>query len=247
MAIAEAEKAMNARLEGHTLRRYDAELNAAHLRVLEFGGLVLNQLEVTLNALQDWDAGLARSAIERDEKLRMMERHLEMEIVRVIATRTPVARDLRAVIGMARAVADLGHVEGHIVTVAESVTRLFDQQTLNPPEALLKDINSMGHGARERLRQAINIFDASDLAAAQQRIAARAEVATWFQSDLRRLTTYLMEDTRMVGRIVEVVLALRSLERIAEYAVNLCENVVYQVTGENVIAGESALTQIGNS
>jgi phosphate transport system protein len=232
---------MSTRLEGHITRRYDAELNSAHLRVLEMGALVLNQLDATLNALQQWDASAARGVFEGDENVRRLEREIELEVVQLIAKRTPVARDLRAIIGMARAVADLGHVEGHIINVAEFVNRLFDQQTSNPPESLLKDISSMGRGAMERLHQALEIFDGAIVPAAQKCITARADTAVWFKSDLRRLTTFLMEDSRMVGLIIEVVLALRSLERIVEYSVSLCENVIYQVTGETALTADSAI------
>ena len=64
---------MNMELEGHTVRRYDADLNHCHLRVLELGGIVLQQLIEALGALQKWDVPEARTVIERDEGVRQLE------------------------------------------------------------------------------------------------------------------------------------------------------------------------------
>jgi len=225
---------MNYRLEGHTMRRYDAELTNAHMRVLELGGLVLDQLNGVLNALQEWEIGSAREVIERDENVRQLAKHVESDIIQVIAKRTPVAKDLRAIIGMSKAVTDLGRVEVKVVGVAEFILRLFDEQTNNPSESLLKDITSMGRAASTHLRKAIEIFDQGDVEAAGECLEMRKEFSSWFQSDLRRLTTFLMEDSRMIGQVIDLVLALRSLEQIGECAVDLCENVIYQVTGEDV-------------
>ncbi len=225
---------MSLQLEGHTARRYDAELMSSHMRVLELGGIVLEQLNGTLRALQDWDAQGARVVSERDEGVRQLEKTVDAELVQVIAKRTPVARDLRAVIGMSKMVADLGRVEEKVILVAEFVAEVFNEQTNNPPEALLKDLMAMGRAASAHLRQAMEIYDRGDAQAAEAGLSVRRDFPTWLRSDLRRLTTFIMEDARLVGEIVSVVLALNALERIGEYSVKLRENVIYQVTGEDV-------------
>ena len=135
---------MNLDLEGHTVRRYDADLNHCHLRVLELGGIVLQQLIEALGALQKWDVPEARTVIERDEGVRQLEKAVDVELVQVIARRTPVAGDLRAVIGMCKMVADLGRVEEKVLRLAEFTASVFDEETGNPPDALLKDITAMG-------------------------------------------------------------------------------------------------------
>ena len=225
---------MNAQLEGHTMRRYDAELTNAHIRVLEMGGIVLEQLNVTLKALDQWDPSRARQVIERDETVRDLEKLIDAEIVQVIAKRTPVAKDLRAVIGMSKVLVDLGRVEEKVIRVAEFVVNAFDEQTNNPPETLLKDMIGMGRAVSGHLRQALEIFDRGDVASAEEGLGARKELLSWLSSDLRRLTTFVLEDARMIGQVIAVVLALSALERIGEYTVNLRENVIYQVTGEDV-------------
>jgi phosphate transport system protein len=225
---------MNLDLEGHTVRRYDADLNHCHIRVLELGGIVLQQLIEALGALQKWDVPEARTVIERDEGVRQLEKAVDVELVQVIAKRTPVARDLRAVIGMCKMVADLGRVEEKVLRLAEFTASVFDGETSNPPDALLKDLTAMGRAALAHLRQALEIFDRGDAAAAEAGLGAREEFLSWLRSDLRRLTTFMMEDSRLIGQVIGVVLALSALERIAEYTVNLRENVIYQVTGETL-------------
>ncbi len=222
---------MEVKLEGHTVRRYDADLNHCHLRVLELGGAVLQQLIEALDALQKWDVPEARAVIERDEGVRKLEKTIDAELVQVIAKRTPVAGDLRAVIGMSRMVADLGRVEDKIARLAEFAAIVFDDETSNPPDALLKDLLAMGRAALAHLRQALEIFDRGDAVAAEAGLVAREEFLSWLRSDLRRLTTFMMEDSRLIGQVIGVVLALSAVERIAEYTVNLRENVIYQATG----------------
>ncbi|MGH8507448.1 MAG: PhoU domain-containing protein, partial [Gammaproteobacteria bacterium] len=92
----------------------------------------------------------------------------------------------------------------------------------------------MGRAASGHLRQALEIFDRGDVAAAEEGLGARKELISWLSSDLRQLTTFVLEDARLIGQVIGVVLALSALERIGEYTVNLRENVIYQVTGEDV-------------
>ncbi len=224
---------MDAMLEGHTVRRYDAELTHCHIRVLELGGVVLQQLIEALAALQKWDVTMAKGVMEREESVRRLEQAVDTELVQVIAKRTPVARDLRAVIGMSKMVVDLGRMQERVMQLAEFTATAFDDEHLNPPDALLKDLTAMGRAAVTHFRLALEIFDRGDAAAAEAGLGARGEFLAWFRSDLRRLTTFMMEDARLVGQVIGVVLALSALERIAEYTVDLRENVIYQVTGED--------------
>ncbi len=220
-------------LEGHIARRYDGELNHLHTSVIELGGLALDQLIKTLEALSEREVSAALRVLERDESVKQLEKRLDNEIVRVIARRAPVAKDLRSVIGMAKAVADLGHVERECVNVAQMALAFFDHGMSPPPNTMMRDVCSMGRTAASHLRTGLEVFDASDLEQAKDTLSLRQELSHEFQCCLRRLSTFLMEDARNVGQVVNVVLSTRSLERVGEYALDLCECVIYQVTGED--------------
>lgn len=224
---------MSELLEGHIARRYDGELNYLHTSVLELGGLTLDQLEMTLNALSKREVSIARGVLDRDESVKQLERRVDDQIVHVIARRAPVARDLRAVIGMAKVVADLGRVEREAVKIAQMALG-FDHGTVPPPEGMMRDVYSMGRMGASHLRTALEIFDGCDLELATETVARRQDWSTEFQCCLRRLSTFLMEDARNIGQVVNVVLSVRSLERIGEYALNLCDYVIYQVTGSEM-------------
>lgn len=222
---------MNQQLEGHIARRYDGELNHVHTSVIELGGLVLDQLTKTLGALSGREVSPALGVLERDETVKKLENQLDGEIIRVIARRGPVAKDLRSVIGMAKAVSDLGHVERECVNVAQMALTFFDHGMVSPPSVMLRDVLSMGRTAMSHLRTGLEVFDACDLQRATDAVSLRQEISQEFQCCLRRLSTFLMEDARNVGQVVNVVLSTRSLEHIGEYGLNLCEYVIYQVTG----------------
>lgn len=223
---------MNQQLEGHIARRYDGELSHVHTSVIELGGLILDQLAKTLEALSEREVSAALRVLERDESVKQLEQRLDEEIVRVIARRAPVAKDLRSVIGIAKAVADLGHIERECVNVAQMALTFFDHGMSPPPSNMMRDVCSMGRTAASLLRTELEVFDACDLERAIETLSLRQELSHEFQCCLRRLSTFLMEDARNVGQVVNVVLSTRSLERIGEYALDLCECVIYQVTAE---------------
>lgn len=221
-------------LEGHTTRRYDAELTHAHLLVLELGGLVIDQLGRALKSLEEKDAHAATDVTQRDHTVSELGKRVDDEIVRVIARRGPVAKDLRAVIGMSKVVAALGQVEREIIKVAQTVIYFFHDDTNSPSNEMFHDIDAMGRAARRRLRYALDVFDQCNLDRAEEVLATRGELTTEFPSGLRRLTTFILEDARTIGHVIHIVLAIKSLEGIGEYAINICEYVIYQVTGEDV-------------
>ena len=117
-------------LEGHTVHRYDGELNNLHLRALEMGGLVLDQVRHALRALQDKDTGFANTVLEREHEVDNLELGIDDDVITMIAKRGPVARDLRVIMSISKTITDLERVgdevkAGHGLGPASSIFKYY--------------------------------------------------------------------------------------------------------------------------
>lgn len=220
--------------EGHTFKRYDGELNHLQYLTLEMGGLVLNQIREALTAFKARDIALAHKVTTRDGEVDRLEVEADGEIVKLIAKRGPVGSDLRLVIAVSKSISDLERMGDEAVKIAGLVAQMFGTDSSDPSYQLLRDINIMGGMAINSLKHALEVFDLWDEQKAQAVIDQHREMEEEFQSSLRRLITYVMEDSRNIGFAINLILAIKALERIGHHAKNLAEYVVFQVKGEDI-------------
>ena len=225
---------MNKMTEGHIVKRYDGEMNLLHQLVLDLGQLVCAQLETAVKTLQDEDPAGARKIIERDQEINRMDVQAEAELIKLIAKRQPVARDLRELITVSRIVTDLERVGDEARKIAELTVHFYDNDTSPPNRQILRDIINMSSFVKDMLGKSLEAFDALDLPGAVAVIRMDRNLEEEFRSSLRRLSTFLMEDARSVGHVVDVVLGLRAIERIGGHAKNIGGYVVFLVKGKDV-------------
>lgn len=221
-------------LEGHTVRHYDGELNHLHLLVLEMGGLVLDQCDKALAALEDEDPDVAREIVRRERDVDALEQKLDSDVWWEVGRRSPVARDLRAVMAFSKAATELERVGDEATRIAHTCIALYAGEAARPSARLLRDVHVMGRLANGLLRDAVGLFDSLDASQAQALLARHPELDAEFQSCLRRVSTFILEDARNVGHAVNTVLLVKAFERIGDQARNLAEYIVYLVRGEDV-------------
>ncbi|MCL4798996.1 MAG: phosphate signaling complex protein PhoU [Burkholderiales bacterium] len=220
-------------LEGHTVSRYDGELNTAHLQVLEMGGLVLDQCRQALEALKTGDLEAARHVLARERQVDSLELKLDETVWWVVGRRGPVARDLRAVMAFSKAVTDFERIGDEAARIAHATLAVYDDEIRRPSRKLLRDVQTMGRLALGMLADAVALYDTFELAGAEALVQRHHELDAEFQSSLRRLSTFILEDARNVGHAVNAVLLVKSLERIGDHARNLAEYVVHLVRGDD--------------
>jgi len=221
-------------MEGHIVHRFDGELSNLHLLILEMGGLVLDQATVALRALREKDIPAAQLVIRREPRIDALEVKLDDEVVSVIARRCPVAGDLRITTAISKAVTDLERIGDEAARIAHLVISIYDSESSDPSSQLLRDTINMGKLAASMLTEALDIFDTLDAERAETMVKNHGELDAEFQSSLRRLTTFLLEDARNIGHTVNIVLILKALERIGDHARNIAEYVIYLIKGEDV-------------
>lgn len=225
---------MNKLLEGHTFRRIDGDLAHLHHRALEMGGLVVDQMQRGVQAFDNKDSVAAAEVVARDSEVDRLDTLVDEEMIKVLALRQPVGTDLRATIIIARTVTDLERAGDQIGKVAELAERFYASGSNGPKPALLEDVHVLAAYSLEMLRKSMKAFDEFNIPAAVEVLRADARLEAKFQSSVRRLATFVMEDSRTVGHYTDIVLALRSIERIGSYAANIAGNIIYLCSGQDV-------------
>ncbi|MET0089345.1 MAG: phosphate signaling complex protein PhoU [Candidatus Thiodiazotropha sp.] len=225
---------MNDMITGHTVKAFNKELDHLNELVLELGNLGLDQLRRAVQTLKDENPKAAGQVIDRDRKLNEIDIQVDEEIIKLIARRQPMAKDLRDILTVQKTVADLERVGDEARKIANLTIHFYDNGKNPPRSEILHDIYSMAEFVDEMLTQSLQAFIDLNVDMAIEVIRLDQELFEEFRASLRRLTTFIMEDHRNVGLVVDIVLALRALERIGGHAKNIGGYVIFLVTGKDV-------------
>ncbi|MCB1701576.1 MAG: phosphate signaling complex protein PhoU [Pseudomonadales bacterium] len=215
----------------HTSQRFDAELEALRSSVLTMGGLVERQCRQALEALSKGDGELAGIVARSDREVNSLELQISAQCTDILALRQPAARDLRTVIAIIRLVANLERIGDEAAKIGRKALKLADDAGRN---SYCSEPQHMGEGVCSMLRGALDAFARLDVDAAIEVIARDKEIDREFKSLNRLLMTHMMEQPQRVKNLLRINSCARALERVGDHAVNLCEEVIYLVEGNDV-------------
>jgi len=220
--------------EEHTFKRFDQELDRLNASVLKMGGLVEDQIVKAMEVLENRDVEGAHRVIARDHVVNFMDVQADEQIVNLLALRQPMGRDLRMVMSLAKTVSDLERIGDEAERIARMAVEMFENTTLEPSSQLLRDAHSMSRLAISMLRGALDALARLDVDRAIEVAKGDAVLDQEFQSALRRLATFNMEDPRNVGHTINVTFIVKSLERIGDHSKNIAEYVIFLTKGKDV-------------
>jgi phosphate transport system protein len=220
--------------EEHTVKRFDQELDELNSLVLRMGGLVQEQISRAMEALREEDVEAARQVIARDHVVNFMDVDANERAVNLLALRQPMGRDLRTIMSLGKAVTDLERIGDEAERIARMTIHMYESAGSQPSHNLLRDTHSMSRLAKKMMRDALDALARLDVDLALDVAKGDAELDSEFQSALRRLATYIMEDSRNVGHAIDVTFIVRSLERIGDHSKNIAEYVIFLVKGKDV-------------
>lgn len=218
----------------HISAKFNTELESLRNHMLSMGGKVEQQLAEALDALTKMDSGEAELIVRRDSEVNQMEMAIDDECATLIARRQPTASDLRLVIAIIKVNRDLERIGDEAAKVAKQAVRISEDG--KSPSNFI-EIKHIGAMVGVMLRQALDAFARLDVDQAVKVVKGDDEVDKEYGSAMRSLITFMVEDPRNIGVILNEMWALRSLERIGDHACNIAEHVVYLVRGLDVRHG----------
>lgn len=224
---------MNEKTEmgAHISRQFDTELDEIRSRVLKMGGMVESQLEKTLIALQEGDAESIKGVSKLDKKVNKMEMQIDEECTQILAKRQPTAGDLRLIIATSKSVRDLERAGDE----AERVANMIKHALENDMSAnLYKGLLSLGERVAELLHSTLDTYARMDTRSAVHNMRLDQAIDEEYGRVIYRLVELMKKDPENVSDALDVMWAARSLERIGDHCINICENVIYLVEGEDV-------------
>ena len=212
----------------HLIKSYEQEL--LHLRELmtKMGGLVESQVSLARDAVINLDSTAATRAVELDPSVDALEREIEQFVIRVIALRQPVGGDLRQLVAAMKAAVDLERIGDYAANVAKR-SIVLSQFSMS------HSLTGLGHMARLVQDGLKLIVDAVDEDNADKAILVwRSDQAVddIYNTIVRELVTYMMEDPRNITPCMHLLFIAKNLERIGDHATNIAETVHYAVTGD---------------
>ena len=218
----------------HTLHRFDEELDAIADLVDRMGKIAIEQLRRAVKALKKEDPERAHKVIERDRKLNDLDVEIDEKIINLIAKRAPVAVDLRQIITVGKVVTDLERTGDEARKIAKLCVRIHESDHHAPSDHILRDIYAMSKYVRNMLKSAMASFSSLDTRKALEVLRMDEELEQQFDSTLRRLSTFVMQDARNIGHFVDIVLGVRALERFGGHAKNIAGHVIFLATATDV-------------
>ena len=211
-------------------RPFDEELKSLKEKLLEMASRAEEQIALAVRGLKDRDEQLACQVIEREEAVNRLDIEIDEMAMRLLALRQPMATDLRFITSAMKIGSDLERIGDLAVNIAERTMDLLKAPQLKP----LIDIPRMAELAQEMVRDALNAFINVDDRLAQE-VCERDDVVDQLNDQVfRELLTYMIQDSRTISRAVDLILVGRHLERIADHATNIGEDVIYMVRGKTI-------------
>ena len=230
----------------HTSRTYEQELRNLREKLLLMGSLVEEMIAKGARALATRDTALAQATMRIDRRINRLECEVDELAMRILATRQPVASDLRFLTTALKIVTDLERIGDLCVNICERVTELNEEPPLtslasgetaepaSPTRTLIPDLESLAEEATAVVHEALDALVSRDVDRARQLLTRDDGIDAHYARIFKDVLELMATDPKSVYRATRVQSIAKYLERIADHATNIAENVVYLVTGRTV-------------
>lgn len=211
-------------------RHFHDELSELKSTLLAMSAEAQTALATAVEALLQRNGTKASQVISGDHKIDALEVEIEDLVIKLLATQQPMAKDLRLLMAALKIANDLERVGDHAVNIAQSAERLQS----SPPIVPEPEIVEMARLARRMLADALDAFVRGDAQAGRAICKRDDQVDGLHDSVFRILLTHMMETPHIISAAIELFLVSRNLERVADLATNIAEDVVFLVEGKSI-------------
>lgn len=215
----------------HISRRFNEELEEVRSRVLHMGGIVEVQLANALRVLVNDETALAREVKNADTVVNSLEVEIDEQCTRIVARRQPAATDLRLIITVIKIISDLERMGDEAKRVAIMSRKDMDGAL---GDHLRADLEHMGELVRDMLRHVLDAFARTDVETAILVVKADKKVDKKYKMIVKQLMQQMASDSKSVPAVMNIMWAVRSLERLGDRCQNIAEHVIYMVLGLDV-------------
>ena len=216
----------------HLSSQFDSELTGVSTRVMEMGGLVESQIRSAVYALAQFSSEVAGQVMEAENKVNAMEVAIDHELSSIIARRQPTARDLRLLIAISKATANLERAGDEAVRIARMVKAINASGSSRSLPAY--ELRLVADLASALLRKSLDAFARLDAQTAVSILKEDDAIDREFDGFVRKLITYMMEDPRTISASLDLLFVAKAIERIGDHAKNIAEFTIYVVKGTDV-------------
>lgn len=213
-----------------TERPFDEELKDLKEKLLEMASRAEEQIGLAVRGLKDRKEAMACEVLENEEAINRLDIEIDDRAMRLLALRQPMATDLRFITSAMKIGSDLERIGDLAVNIAQRTLDLLKQPQLKP----LIDIPRMASLAQGMVRDALNAFVNGDAVLAKNVCQRDDQVDELNNQIFRELLTFMRADASTIPRAVDLILVGRHLERIADHATNIGEDVIYMVQGKTI-------------
>jgi phosphate transport system protein len=220
----------NLRTGKHISRRFNDELDEIRHHLLEMGGIVEEQLAKATRAFQDSDRFLAEEVLQEGQRVNQLEQKVDEQSTHCLAKRQPAASDLRLILTVLKIVSDIERVGDQAERFARIAIKIIGfQSRINHVEVL-----SLAEKVRKMFYVALDAFARMDVESALSVIQEDEKVNQAYD-EITRLQIQSMKQNRdIIDHSLDVLWAVRALERIGDHSCNICEYIIYLARGKDI-------------
>lgn len=208
--------------------QFHREMREIQQDVLVMGNMVEKAILRSVDALKDRDLDAAQQIIDADIDINTKRYDIEAKCIHIIATQQPMASDLRVIMSVVNVITELERIGDHAEGIARIVVMTGDEPPLKP----LIDLPRMAEKTADMLHRSLDAFINRDTDAARSITAEDDEVDELYTQVFRELLSFMAEDPKTINRATRLIWVAHNLERSADRVTNICERVVFMVTGK---------------
>jgi phosphate transport system protein len=221
-------------------RHFDQDLQQLKERLLKMGSLAETMIHIAIKGLVDRKGEGAQEVYRHEDEVNALQLEVDDRCLKMIALHQPAASDLRFITAAMKINADLERIADQAVNISQTTEYLLQEPALKP----LIDVPKMAEIAKKMLKDALDSFVEHDENLARSVLARDDQVDDLKSQLFRELLTYMISDPSTIKRGIDLILISRNLERIADHATNIAEDVIFVVVGKDIRHGSEGKSNL---
>lgn len=215
----------------HLSKSYDEELRRLTDEIVRMGDMALAQLDAAMDAVEQHDVQAAGKIIAGDAGINELEHAINQDVVRLLALRAPMARDLREVFAALRIASDIERIGDYAANISKRVLALSETDPVGPASGL----RHLSELAATLVREVLAAYRNHDADRARHAWQADEQLDAAYTSFFRELLTYMMEDPSSITACTHLLFIAKHIERTGDHATNIAENIWFAVHGTPMV------------